>query len=119
MTPAWALCEYLGLVVERSSLGRTVAAFALPSKQRVGSSSLPGRAIFPYKSTFFLCGFTCLRFDFTLVLPFVVACQSHCLSLRLIDQHFGPLRSPHPDPWLPYVFTSLEQAAEAGVCNLL
>jgi hypothetical protein len=27
----------------------------------------------------------------------------------------GTLGSPRPEPWLPYVFTSTEEAAEAGV----
>jgi hypothetical protein len=33
--------------------------------------------------------------------------------VRLIEQRFGPVRSPRPEPWLPYVFTSIQQAMEA------
>jgi len=29
---------------------------------------------------------------------------------------FDPGNLPRPEPWLPYVFTSVEEAAEAGVC---
>ena len=31
---------------------------------------------------------------------------------------FGTGHSPRPEPWLPYVFTSTEEAAEAGICEL-
>jgi hypothetical protein len=33
----------------------------------------------------------------------------------LIEALCGPIRSDRPEPWLPYVFTSPEEAAEAGV----
>ena len=31
---------------------------------------------------------------------------------------FGTGYSPRPESWLPYVFTSPEEAAEAGICEL-
>ena len=36
---------------------------------------------------------------------------------RLIESLCGPARSDRPEPWLPYVFTSPEKAAEAGVLS--
>jgi hypothetical protein len=33
----------------------------------------------------------------------------------LFESFCGPIRSDRPEPWLPYVFTSTEEAAEAGV----
>ena len=32
---------------------------------------------------------------------------------------FGTSQSPRPEPWLPYVFTSTEEAAEAGLSRLI
>jgi len=29
------------------------------------------------------------------------------------------IQTPRPEPWLPYVFTSPKEAADAGMCNLL
>jgi hypothetical protein len=37
---------------------------------------------------------------------------------RLFEMYGGPLRSPRTEPWYPYVFTSPQQAADAGLCNL-
>jgi len=34
---------------------------------------------------------------------------------RLIESLWGPARSDRPEPWLPYVFTSPEEAVEAGL----
>jgi len=36
----------------------------------------------------------------------------------LIESLCGPIRSDRPESWLPYVFTSTEEAAEAGICEL-
>jgi hypothetical protein len=44
--------------------------------------------------------------------------RSRWAFARLIEQQFGPSCSPRPEPWLPYVFTSPEEAAEAGICEL-
>ena len=44
--------------------------------------------------------------------------RSRWALARLIEQQFGRCRSPRPVPWLPYVFTSPEEAVEAGLCNL-
>jgi hypothetical protein len=33
----------------------------------------------------------------------------------LFESFCGPIRSDRPEPWLPYVFTSTKEAAEAGV----
>jgi hypothetical protein len=35
---------------------------------------------------------------------------------RLLRYPYPDLSRPRPESWLPYVFTSLEEAAEAGVC---
>jgi hypothetical protein len=40
--------------------------------------------------------------------------RSHWAFARLIEQHFGG-RSPRPESWLPYLFTSPEEAVEAGL----
>jgi hypothetical protein len=37
---------------------------------------------------------------------------------RLLRMPCPDMRHPRPEPWLPYVFTSPEEAAEAGVCEL-
>jgi hypothetical protein len=37
---------------------------------------------------------------------------------RTLTVAYGPGRSPRPESWLPYVFTSPEQAAEAGLASL-
>jgi hypothetical protein len=37
---------------------------------------------------------------------------------RLLEDAYGPARSPRPEPWYPDVFTSPEEAMEAGVCVL-
>jgi hypothetical protein len=34
---------------------------------------------------------------------------------RWFEAALGPCRSNRPESWLPYVFTSTEEAAEAGV----
>ncbi len=39
------------------------------------------------------------------------------LISRLIGYAVPDLPSPRQEPWLPYVFTSPEEAAEAGVCE--
>ncbi len=44
--------------------------------------------------------------------------RSRWAFARLIEQQFGRCCSPRPESWLPYVFTSPEEAAEAGVCKL-
>jgi hypothetical protein len=44
--------------------------------------------------------------------------RSRWAFARLIEQRFGGCRSPRPERWLPYVFTSPEEAAEAG-CGLV
>lgn len=44
--------------------------------------------------------------------------RSRWAFARLIEQRFNRCRSPRPEPWLPYVFTSPEEAAAAGVCML-
>ena len=36
---------------------------------------------------------------------------------RLLEQRFGQLRSPRPEPWLPYVFSSPRDAAAVGFCT--
>ncbi len=36
---------------------------------------------------------------------------------RLFEQRFGPCRSPRPEPWEPYVFTSPQKAAQSGLCT--
>jgi hypothetical protein len=38
---------------------------------------------------------------------------------RLFELYDGPLRLERPDLWLPDVFTSPKEAANAGMCNLL
>jgi hypothetical protein len=35
---------------------------------------------------------------------------------RILDATYGTCRSERPDLWLPYVFTSPQEAAEAGLC---
>jgi len=42
-----------------------------------------------------------------------LAHRSRSTFVRLIEQQFGSLRSPRPEPWLPHVFTSPADAAEA------
>lgn len=37
---------------------------------------------------------------------------------RMFELAFGPCRHSRPEPWLPEVFTSPEEATEAGVCAL-
>ena len=37
---------------------------------------------------------------------------------RLILQSLGRRRSPRPEPWLPYIFSSPRDAAAAGVCTI-
>lgn len=37
---------------------------------------------------------------------------------RLMEALFGPIRTPRPESWYPYVFSSPELAAEAGLCSL-
>ncbi len=37
---------------------------------------------------------------------------------RLLRVDVPDVSSPRPEPWLPYVFTSPEEAAEAGVCSV-
>jgi hypothetical protein len=37
---------------------------------------------------------------------------------RMLEQRFGQLRSPRPEPWFPYIFWSPVEAAEAGVFKL-
>ena len=37
---------------------------------------------------------------------------------RLFEAALGPCRSERPEPWYPYVFTSPQEAAEAGLCTL-
>jgi len=37
------------------------------------------------------------------------------LLSRLLGQPPGPVSSPRPEPWLPFVFTSLDQAADSGL----
>jgi hypothetical protein len=37
---------------------------------------------------------------------------------RLLRMPCPDMRHPRPEPWLPYVFTSPEEAAEAGVCEV-
>ncbi len=50
--------------------------------------------------------------------------EGGALRLPLLPRSFGPERyllagnAPRPEPWLPLVFTSPEQAAKAGVCRL-
>jgi hypothetical protein len=36
----------------------------------------------------------------------------------LFESFCGPIRSDRPESWLPYVFTSPEEAAQAGFCAL-
>ncbi len=36
---------------------------------------------------------------------------------RLLELYGGALRSERTEPWYPYVFTSPEEAAEAGLCT--
>ncbi len=36
---------------------------------------------------------------------------------RLLGRDIGPTYSPRPEPWLPLVFSSLAQAADAGLCG--
>lgn len=38
--------------------------------------------------------------------------RSRWAFARLIEQRFGRCQSPRPEPWLPYVFTSLDAAAD-------
>jgi hypothetical protein len=44
--------------------------------------------------------------------------RSRWSFFRLVEQRYGGCRSPRPEPWYPYVFTSPQEAAEAGVCNI-
>ena len=37
---------------------------------------------------------------------------------RLLKMPFPDMHHPRPESWLPYVFTSPKEAAEAGVCEL-
>jgi hypothetical protein len=37
---------------------------------------------------------------------------------RALEMEYGTTRSDRPDPWYPYVFTSPQQASEAGLCTL-
>ena len=37
---------------------------------------------------------------------------------RLFESYGGPLRAERTEPWYPYLFTSPEEAEEAGVCAL-
>ena len=37
---------------------------------------------------------------------------------RLLEQEYGPSRSPRPEPWEPEIFSSPQQAAEAGLCEI-
>ncbi len=37
---------------------------------------------------------------------------------RLIEAAYGPIRSERTEPWLPYVFTSPDEAADASFCAL-
>jgi len=37
---------------------------------------------------------------------------------RMMDAAYGPCRSERPEPWYPYVFTSPEEAAEAGLASV-
>jgi len=39
-------------------------------------------------------------------------------TLAPFEMYGGPLRSPRTEPWYPHVFTSPQQAADAGLCNL-
>jgi hypothetical protein len=36
---------------------------------------------------------------------------------KMIEAVYGPCRSERTEPWYPYVFTSPEQAAVAGLCT--
>ena len=36
---------------------------------------------------------------------------------RALEAEFGITRSRRPEPWYPYVFSSPQHAAEAGLCN--
>ena len=38
---------------------------------------------------------------------------------RMFGAVYGPCRSERTEPWYPYVFTSPQQAADVGLCNLL
>jgi len=44
--------------------------------------------------------------------------RSRWAFTRLIEQQFGRCRSPRPDPWLPYIFSSPRDAALEGLCLL-
>jgi hypothetical protein len=44
-----------------------------------------------------------------------LVCRRRGAFARLIEQRFGPLRSPRPEPWLPDVFSSPDQAADSGL----
>jgi hypothetical protein len=43
--------------------------------------------------------------------------RSRWSFFRMIEQRYGGCRSPRPEQWYPYIFTSPEEAARAGVCN--
>ena len=42
--------------------------------------------------------------------------RSRWAFFRTLEAAYGRSRSPRPEPWEPYVFTSPEEAAKAGVC---
>jgi hypothetical protein len=42
--------------------------------------------------------------------------RSRWAFIRAIEAAYGRSRSPRPEPWIPYVFTSPRDAAAAGVC---
>jgi|SRR5579864_5160030 len=44
--------------------------------------------------------------------------RSRWAFARLIEQQFGRSRSPRPEPWIPYVFSSPRDAAVVGFCML-
>lgn len=44
--------------------------------------------------------------------------RSRFAFFKMIEQRYGGCRSPRPEPWYPYMFTSPQQAADAGLCNL-
>lgn len=44
--------------------------------------------------------------------------RSRGTLFRMIEAAYGPCRSPRPELWLPYVFTSPEEVADAGFCAL-